>query len=107
MRILLDESMPRRLALELAGHQVSTVAKCGWGGIKNGELLALASGSFDVFVTGDQNLQYQQNLNKLPIAVVVLATRNNLDSLRPLVPRLLALLDVLSPRTLVELRPPC
>lgn len=105
MRILLDESMPRPLAKELAGHQVSTVVQCGWGGITNGALLALAAGCFDVFITGDQNLRYQQNLTKLPITVVVLATGNDMKSLRPIIPRLLAQLPTLPPRTLMELHP--
>lgn len=51
MKILLDESLPVRLALELPGHKVSTVAKEGWTGKKNGELLKLAESNFDVFVT--------------------------------------------------------
>ena len=58
MRILLDESLPRRLGFELAGHDVSTVQQAGWTGLKNGELLRQAKGQFDVLVTGDQNIQY-------------------------------------------------
>ncbi|WP_043479588.1 DUF5615 family PIN-like protein [Janthinobacterium sp. HH01] len=104
MRILLDESLPRRFAAELLGHQVQTVVACGWGGAKNGQLLALAASAFDALITGDRNMQYQQNLNKLPIAVVVLATADNhLDSLRKLVPKLLNVLTNLPPRTLIEL----
>ena len=53
MRILLDESLPRQLALEISGHQVQTVQKQGWAGLKNGELLRRASADFDVLVTGD------------------------------------------------------
>jgi Domain of unknown function (DUF5615) len=60
MRILLDESLPRRLKGELLGHDVSTVVECGWSGVKNGKLLTLAADNFDVFVTADQNLQNQQ-----------------------------------------------
>ncbi len=62
MRILLDESLPRKLALEFSGHEVQTVQKHGWSGLKNGELLRRASAEFDVLVTGDQNIEYQQNL---------------------------------------------
>jgi len=65
MRILLDESLPRRLKTEFVGHEVATVAERGWSGVKNGELLTLAAERFDVFVTADQNLQYQQNLAAL------------------------------------------
>ena len=68
-----------------------TARQIGWTSIKNGELLALAAREFDVFVTVDRNLSFQQNLDVLPIAVIVLsAPTNRLAELRPLVPRLLA-----------------
>ena len=103
MRILLDESLPRRLKNELVGHEVSAVAECGWSDVKNGKLLAMAALSFDAFVTADQSLQYQQNLAALPIAVVVLvAVDNRLQTLQALVPELLASLDRLQPRSLVR-----
>lgn len=70
MRILLDESLPVDLRAELSGHEAATVAAVGWSSMKNGELLRRAAGRFDVFVTADQNLQYQQNLSQLPISVV-------------------------------------
>jgi predicted nuclease of predicted toxin-antitoxin system len=62
MRILLDESLPRRLEQELSGHEVQTVQSRGWAGLKNGELLRLASAEFQALLTGDQNLEYQQNM---------------------------------------------
>ena len=62
MRVLLDECLPRRLGRVLTGCDVRTVPEAGWAGKQNGELLQLASASFDVFVTMDRNLQYQQNL---------------------------------------------
>jgi hypothetical protein len=72
--------------------------------MKNGELLRRAAGQFDVFVTADQNLQYQQNLSKLPISVVVLVARSNrMDTLRPLMPRLLSVIETLEPRKLVRI----
>ena len=61
MKILLDESLPKSLTKEFKGHFVSTVVGHGWSGKKNGELLRLAQKEFDVFLTADQNLQYQQN----------------------------------------------
>ena len=65
----------------------------GWAGRKNGELIKLAEGSFDAFVTMDQNLQYQQSLEGASIAIVVLECRTNrLDDLLPLVPKLLDVL---------------
>lgn len=101
MRILLDESLPRDLIAQLPGHAVATVRSAGWSGVKNGKLLALAATRFDVFVTADRNLEYQQNLATLPIAVVVLAARRTrIEAILPLVPELLALLNQLAPRTL-------
>ena len=61
MRLLLDECVPARLSRALAGHEVLTVGKAGWSGVKNGKLLALAAAKFDAFITVDKNLPYQQN----------------------------------------------
>ncbi len=86
MLALLDESLPRRLALEFESVEVETVYDRGWAGLKNGELLTKASADFDVFITADQNLRFQQNLSGFDIAVVVLvAPTNHIESLRPLV----------------------
>jgi hypothetical protein len=66
----------------------------GWSTIKNGELLVLASASFEIFITVDQNLPYQQNLSELPIAIIVLEARTNrLADLVSLVPGLLAAIE--------------
>lgn len=101
MRILLDESLPRDLIALLPGHEVATVRTAGWSGVKNGKLLALAATRFDVFVTADRNLEFQQNPAALPVAVVVLAARRTrIEAIRPLLPELLALLNQLAPRTL-------
>lgn len=90
MRILLDESVPRRLKRDLHGHEVSTVTEIGWRGKKNGELLQLACERFDVFVIVDQNLEYQQNLKRFDIAFVLLiAVNNKYEALSPLVPKIL------------------
>ena len=88
MRVLLDEQLPRHLARDLTGHQVRTVQQQGWAGLKNGILLQRAEESgFDVFVTADQNLQFQQNLASARLGVVVLVARSlALEDLRPLVP---------------------
>ena len=77
MRVLLDECVPRKLRRELPGHDVLTVTERGWSGVKNGELLALAEAEFDVFLTVDQNLKFQQNLKALRIGVILLVARNN------------------------------
>jgi hypothetical protein len=62
VKVLLDECLPRYLKSALAGHEVRTVQESGWSGLKNGELLNLAEPRFEVFLTSDQNLRYQQNL---------------------------------------------
>ena len=104
MRLLLDESVPRRLRGALPNHEVKTVVEMGWGGIKNGNLLALAAASFDAFITVDKNLPYQQNLSDLALAVVVLdANSNELPALLPLVPLLEQTLTTLTPRTYVKI----
>ena len=101
MRILLDESLPIELRDELPQHSVRSVQEMGWSALKNGELLRRAVDQFDVFVTADQNLQYQQNIKLLPIAVAVLVAKNNrIEALKPLVPDLLSALASLEPRTL-------
>jgi predicted nuclease of predicted toxin-antitoxin system len=95
VRILLDECIDRRFARELPGHEVRTVPEAGWAGKSNGDLLALAENSYDVFVTVDRNLSFQQNVPKFSIAVIVLrAHSNRLAELRRLVPRLLEVLPV-------------
>jgi hypothetical protein len=87
MKVLLDECVPRKLRRELAEHEVLTVTEHGWSGIKNGKLLALAEAEFDVFLTVDQNLKYQQNLKAFEIGIILLVARNNrLKTLLPLMP---------------------
>lgn len=77
MRVLLDESVPRQLAAHLPGHDVQTVPRLGWSGVKNGDLLRRVSGSFDVLVTGDQSLEFQQNFEGITVGLVVVAARDN------------------------------
>jgi hypothetical protein len=90
VRLLLDECVDHRLAQELHGHEVQTVAGLGWTGIRNGVLLAQATGRFDAFVTVDRNLAFQQRIEGLGLAVVILRARSNrLSDLKPLVPALL------------------
>lgn len=105
MRILLDESLPRPLARLLSEHDVRTVAAMGWGGKRNGELLQLAAADFDALLTADQNLEHQQNLGALPVAVIILVSpTNRMEALRLLIPALLQTLQTLSPRQLVHVR---
>jgi predicted nuclease of predicted toxin-antitoxin system len=89
MRVLLDECTPKALKRVLAdsGHECRTVQEAGWAGKKNGELLGLAETAFDVLVTVDTNLRYQQNLAGRKIAIVVLqSSSNRLDHLRQYFP---------------------
>lgn len=94
MRVLLDECVPRKLKRELAGHEVLTVTERGWSGVKNGKLLSLAESEFDVFLTVDQNLKFQQNLQAFGIGVLLMVARNNrLKTLLPLMPEVKEALD--------------
>jgi hypothetical protein len=94
VKILLDECIDWRLSRALIGHDVKGARQMSWNAIKNGELLALASKHFDIFLTVDMNLVFQQNIRELPIPVVVLqAPTNRLVDLLPLVPKLLESLD--------------
>jgi predicted nuclease of predicted toxin-antitoxin system len=100
VKVLLDECLDWRLARYIVGHEVKTARQMGWAAITNGELLKLASEHFDVFVTVDRNLAFQQHISLLPIPVVVLQPKTNrLADLRPLVPDLLAKIDMLGPGT--------
>lgn len=102
MRILLDECVPRRLKRELSGHTVLTVPDAGWASIKNGALLKLAEKSFDAFVTVDRGIRCQQNLSIYNIAVVVIVVRQNkFESLQPLMPALLQILEAIKPGEVV------
>lgn len=98
MRLLLDESLPSRLKTVFPGHRVNTVTEMGWRSLSNGDLLAQASGLFQVFLTADQKLQYQQNVVRFDIAVIVLvARRNRFEDYEPLIPRLLEALARIRP----------
>lgn len=98
MRVLLDESLPERLRRFLPGHEVATVRWMGWSSTKNGKLLDLAEGSFDVLLTADQSLPLQQDLRKRKIAVIVLAgIDNQLETLQPLLPDVLQALEIIEP----------
>lgn len=77
MKILLDECVDRRFARELSEFEVVTVPQMGWAGIKNGELMRLAEKDFDVFLTVDRNLSYQQDLTQYDIALIVLRANSN------------------------------
>lgn len=103
MRVLIDECLPKKLKRELPGHQVMTVQEQGWSGKKNGELLQLLQGEFDVFLTADQNLTYQQNLSQTSVAVIILVAPNNrVEALRPLMPKVQEILKTIQPGEVVH-----
>lgn len=88
MKLLLDECIDRKLAREFPDYEVKTVPQMGWAGVKNGQLLGLAEAEFDVFITVDRNLSFQQNLPQFDIVVIVLqAPSNRLADLKPLAPK--------------------
>jgi hypothetical protein len=99
VRILLDEQLPRQLAPYLIGHEVRTVKQQAWAGLKNGALLTQAeTAGFSVLLTGDQNLEYQQNLSNRRLGVLVLcAVSNALEDLLPLVPAALIAIEAVQP----------
>ena len=104
MRILLDECLPARLKRELVGHDAQTVADQGWTGQRNGDLLRLAEREFDVFLTVDRNLSFQQDVARFEIAIVVMTARTNqLRDLQPLVREVLAVCSYLLPGQLVKI----
>lgn len=98
MNVLLDECLPKRLRNDLPSHNVKTVPEMGWANFDNGVLLGRAQEQFEVFVTVDKNLQFQQNIPNFSLAVVVLvAHRNSYAFLSPLMPALLLQLEDVRP----------
>ena len=105
MKVLLDECVTRYLKPDLAGHEAFTVEEAGFKGLKNGRLLQAASGQYDVLITVDQNLTYQQSLKSFSIAIVVLsAKRSTYPMLRPLMPQVLDALDRINPGDVVSVK---
>ena len=103
MKLLLDECVTRHLKRDLIGHEAKTVAEAGFRGLKNGALLRAASPDFNVLITVDRNLPFQQNVSRLEIAVVILMSQGTTyPDLKPLVPNLLASLESIKPGELVR-----
>ncbi|MGA7731318.1 MAG: DUF5615 family PIN-like protein [Chloroflexia bacterium] len=92
MRILLGECLPRKLKNDIPGHDISTVTEIGWTSIRNGRLLSRAEDVFDVLLTVDRNMGYQQDISRYQLTLIVLLSPNNKrQTLRLLVPALLEL----------------
>jgi predicted nuclease of predicted toxin-antitoxin system len=104
LRVLLDECLPKKLKREFVNCAVSTVTEMGWAGKRNGELMSVAYGQFDVFVTADQNLQYQQNLAYAEVGVIVLVAFNNrIETLAPLMPQVNEVLKNITAGQVIEI----
>ena len=109
MRILLDECLPKDLARELSGHDVTTVPQAGWASISNGKLLRLIadSGKFDLFLTVDKRLPQQNKTSALPFAIVVLQAKSNrMIHVFPFAPLILRRLAEFLPGNVCVLTPP-
>lgn len=105
MKLLLDECVTRFLKRDLIGHDVHTVDEAGFKGLKNGALLRAATGTYDGLITVDRNLQHQQNVRTLAIAVVILSARGTTyEDLRPLMPRILEALSEMKPGEIVTIK---
>lgn len=102
MKILIDESLPRYVKRMLREYQVFTVQEMGWGGLKNGALMTRAEGHFDVFLTADKNLRYQQNFKGRQLAVIVFPT-NKLSVIKQLDAALKVSLTGITAGSFVEL----
>jgi hypothetical protein len=102
-RVLLDECPPKKLKHEFVNCDVSTVTEMGWAGKKNGELMNAADGHFDIFITADQNLRYQQNMAYAEVGVIVLVTRNNRETLVPLMPQIQKALESITAGRVLEI----
>ncbi len=103
MRILIDECLDWRLCHSLADHACTSVQRMGWGGLANGELLRKAEQEFDVFITGDRNLTFQQAPENFDIAVIVLHAESiQLKHTHPLMQQVSELLPTLRPGEIVD-----
>jgi len=104
MRILLDECVPRKLRVFLSEHYCRTVGEMRWNGKKNGALLALAEGQFDVLLTADRGYEHQQSLIGRSISVVILKGRSNtFDALAPSMPSCRERLESIPPGLVVQI----
>jgi hypothetical protein len=103
MRVLFDQATPVPIRPHLKGHDVRTAAQQGWDTLKNGELLVAAEADgFDVLLTTDKNMRYQQNLAGRKIAVVVLG-QQQWPSLRPHVQRVVEAVNAALPGSYLEI----
>jgi len=105
MKILLDECVPWPMHRLLSQHSVTSVQAQGWSGIRNSELLRRAETEFDLFITSDQNIRYQQNLARQTIAILELST-NDLRRIRAAAKSIEAAVDNVQPAEFQRLEIP-
>jgi len=102
MKVLLDECLPRRLLRDLTRYSATTVPRQGWAGTKDVELIRLAEEEFDVFITMDSNLAFQQNLHAINLCIVVLcAVNSRYETLQPLIPEVLKAIETVRPGAII------
>jgi hypothetical protein len=102
MNILFDQGTPVPLRRDLPGHQVSTAHEVGWAALSNGDLLRAAESQFDLLITTDQSLRYQQNLSGRRLAILVLST-TSWPTIRENITQVAAAVDAIQPGELREL----
>ena len=102
MRILFDQGTPLPLREHLRNHTVVTAFELGWSDLKNGELLAAAEGSFDLFITTDQQIRYQQNLGGRRLAIVVLLT-TSWPRIKTCIPQIQVAINRITPGEYLEI----
>ncbi len=95
MKIILDENLPKALKRYLSAYEVTTVQEQGWAGVKNGELMVKIDGVYDIFLTSDNNLKYQQNLTGKSIGIIELPT-NRLKLLATIIGKILVEVESIS-----------
>jgi predicted nuclease of predicted toxin-antitoxin system len=108
MKILIDECLPAALKgnLTALGHECQTVRQAGYGSKKNGELLTLAEGRWNVLLTSDRNIKYQQNITGRSVSIMILCAKSNrMKDLLPLVPACVQALLAIQPGQMVEVGP--
>jgi len=108
MRVLIDECLPAGLkdSLVALGYEAETVRRAGYGAKKNGELLSLMEGRWDVLLTNDRNIQYQQSMTGRNVSILILCAKSNrIKDLLPLMPACANALLSISPGRIVEVGP--
>ncbi|MFN0278011.1 MAG: hypothetical protein ACKVRN_05340 [Pyrinomonadaceae bacterium] len=102
MKIIIDECVPSIVKRGLPERNIVTIQELGWAGIKNGELLRLVAGEFDVFITSDKNLRHQQNLTVLDLSVILLPS-NQVPVIKELLPEIDNALMQIAERDFIEI----